>query len=249
DQTNDLGATPHMLASTSSCGTCQPTYIVGLVDIVSAFYTKSLAQPWQAMFKDFNRCLTPRTSGHGQIKINILQIFHAMVNKLNVDCSSLLSWDFIHCVQQKKSVIQYPYFTKLIIADIMSKFKSNPKRLKEDIKDDTLLAYKDYEKEFVRDVEKIVEGEHKESYARDVVESVFHVEEDFDTRIEPMSHKEYPKEIDDKEEEEKKDDKKDDEDDNNDHNDHALIRNKRTGSSETRTEKMQTPIPSPLRSP
>nr|GEU98197.1 increased DNA methylation 1-like [Tanacetum cinerariifolium] len=26
DQTNDLEATPHMLASTSSCGTCQPTY-------------------------------------------------------------------------------------------------------------------------------------------------------------------------------------------------------------------------------
>nr|GEY95337.1 hypothetical protein [Tanacetum cinerariifolium] len=99
------------------------------------------------------------------------------------------------------------------------------------------------------DVEKIVEGEHKESYAREFVESVFHDEEDFDTRIEPMSHKENPKEIDDKEEEEKKDDKKDDDDDNNDHNDHALIRNKRTGSSETRTEKMQTPIPSPLRSP
>ncbi|GKA28948.1 hypothetical protein Tco_0715193 [Tanacetum coccineum] len=51
--------------------------------------------------------------------------------------------DFIHCVQQKKDVIQYPRFTKLVIADIMSKFKSVPKRLEEEyhsIKDDTSLV-------------------------------------------------------------------------------------------------------------
>ncbi|GJR28636.1 hypothetical protein Tco_1104868 [Tanacetum coccineum] len=35
----------------------------GVVDKVSAFYTKFLAQPWQTMFKVFNRCLTTRTSG------------------------------------------------------------------------------------------------------------------------------------------------------------------------------------------
>ncbi|GJX26275.1 hypothetical protein Tco_0232571 [Tanacetum coccineum] len=44
----------------------------GVVDKVSAFYTKNLAQPWQNMFKVFNRCLTTRTSGHDQTKINIL---------------------------------------------------------------------------------------------------------------------------------------------------------------------------------
>ncbi|GKD88198.1 hypothetical protein Tco_1363705 [Tanacetum coccineum] len=44
----------------------------GLVDKVSAFYTKNLAQPWQMMFKIFNHCLTSRTSGHDQTKINIL---------------------------------------------------------------------------------------------------------------------------------------------------------------------------------
>ncbi|GJX61648.1 retrovirus-related pol polyprotein from transposon TNT 1-94 [Tanacetum coccineum] len=43
-----------------------------LVDKVSAFNTKNLAQPWQTMFKVFNRCLTSRTSGHDQTKINIL---------------------------------------------------------------------------------------------------------------------------------------------------------------------------------
>nr|GFB45507.1 hypothetical protein [Tanacetum cinerariifolium] len=33
----------------------------GLLDMVSAFYTKNLTQPWQTMFKVFNRCLTSRT--------------------------------------------------------------------------------------------------------------------------------------------------------------------------------------------
>nr|GFA89068.1 hypothetical protein [Tanacetum cinerariifolium] len=47
-----------------------------------------------------------------------------------------------------------------------------------------------------------------------------------------------------------KDDKKDDDDDNyDDHDDHALIKNRVSGSLEIRTEKMQTPIPSPPRSP
>ncbi|GJS77381.1 retrovirus-related pol polyprotein from transposon TNT 1-94 [Tanacetum coccineum] len=46
-------------------------------------------------------------------------------------------------VGKKKNVIQYPRFTKLIIADIMEKFASIPKRLEEDyhsIKDDTSLV-------------------------------------------------------------------------------------------------------------
>ncbi|GJX42135.1 hypothetical protein Tco_0257125 [Tanacetum coccineum] len=104
----------------------------GLVDKVSAFYTKNLAQPWQTMFKVFNRYPTSRTSTHDQTKINILQIFHVVVNKLHVNHVSLLWWDFIHCVQQKKNVIQYPRFTKLIIADIMEKFELVPKRLEKD---------------------------------------------------------------------------------------------------------------------
>ncbi|GJZ27033.1 hypothetical protein Tco_0571286 [Tanacetum coccineum] len=32
-------------------------------------------------------------------------------------------WDFLYCVQQKKDQIQYPRFTKLIIADLMKKFQ------------------------------------------------------------------------------------------------------------------------------
>nr|GEY24360.1 hypothetical protein [Tanacetum cinerariifolium] len=44
--------------------------------------------------------------------------------------------------KQKKNVIQHPCITKLIIIDLMEKFKSIPKRLEEDyqtIKDDTSL--------------------------------------------------------------------------------------------------------------
>ncbi|GJW00414.1 hypothetical protein Tco_1555665 [Tanacetum coccineum] len=115
----------------------------GDVDKVSAFFTKNLAQPWKTMFKVFNRCLTSRTSGHDKTKINILEIFHVVINRVHVDYAALLWWDFLHCVQQKKDQIQYPHFTKLINADLMKKFSSIPQRLEEDyhfIKDDIPLV-------------------------------------------------------------------------------------------------------------
>ncbi|GKA15112.1 retrovirus-related pol polyprotein from transposon TNT 1-94 [Tanacetum coccineum] len=116
----------------------------------------------ETMFKIFNRCLTTRTSGHDQTKINILQIFHAVITRVHVDYAGLLWWDFLHCVQQKKDSIQYSRFTKLIIADLMKKFPSIAPRLEEDyhsIKDDVPLGsvyttrnvmYKEYEEKFVR---------------------------------------------------------------------------------------------------
>ncbi|GJQ90918.1 retrotransposon protein, putative, ty1-copia subclass [Tanacetum coccineum] len=115
----------------------------GVVDKVSAFYTKNLAQPWQTMFKVFNRCLTTRTFGHDQTKINILQMFHSVINRTNVDYVALLWWDFMNNVNQKKEAIQYPRFIKLIIADLLKKFTDIPQRIKEDyhsIKDDILLV-------------------------------------------------------------------------------------------------------------
>ncbi|GKE47704.1 hypothetical protein Tco_1478962, partial [Tanacetum coccineum] len=66
----------------------------GDVDKLSAFFTKNLAQPWQTMFKVFNHCLTLRTSGHDQTKINILQIFHAVVNRVYVYYASLYGETF-----------------------------------------------------------------------------------------------------------------------------------------------------------
>ncbi|GKC13398.1 hypothetical protein Tco_1010180 [Tanacetum coccineum] len=70
----------------------------GVVDKVGSFYTKFLAQPWQTMFKVFNRCLTTQTSGHDQTNINILQLFHDVVNRTNIDYTALLWWDFINCI-------------------------------------------------------------------------------------------------------------------------------------------------------
>ncbi|GJW98470.1 retrovirus-related pol polyprotein from transposon TNT 1-94 [Tanacetum coccineum] len=115
--------------------------------------------------------------------------------------------------------------------------------------------YKEYEIKFVRiaeeqdnmmivqeklteeDIEKIVDGDDEESYASAFADSVFQDDEDTSTMIEPKSHKENPEVVDDN-------DNNDDDDD--DHNDHAFVRNKVSGCLEDRTEKMQTPIPSPL---
>ncbi|GKB77710.1 hypothetical protein Tco_0944605 [Tanacetum coccineum] len=90
----------------------------GVVDKVSAFYTKFLAQPWQKMFKVFNRCLTTRISGHDQTKISILQLFHVVVNHTNIDYATLLWWDFNNYVFQKKDVIQLEEDYHSIIDDI-----------------------------------------------------------------------------------------------------------------------------------
>ncbi|GKB41092.1 hypothetical protein Tco_0886034, partial [Tanacetum coccineum] len=73
----------------------------------------------------------------------VSKIFHAVVNRIHVDYVALLWWDFLHWVHQKKDQIQYPRFTKLIIADLMKKFPSIPQRLEEDyhsIKDDIPLV-------------------------------------------------------------------------------------------------------------
>ncbi|GKB77461.1 hypothetical protein Tco_0944356 [Tanacetum coccineum] len=95
------------------------------------------------------------------------------------------------------------------------------------------------------DVEKLVEGEEEESDGIDFADTVLLSDEDFGDRLEPGSHKDKPKEIND-DDDEKKDDKKGDDD--NDDNDHAFIRTRESGSSKIKTEKIQTPIPSSPRS-
>ncbi|GKB11001.1 hypothetical protein Tco_0844924 [Tanacetum coccineum] len=115
----------------------------GSLDSVSTLFVKNLAQPWKTMFKVFNRFLTSWLIGHDQTKINIMQIFHDVVNKVHVDYATILWSDILHCIIQKKNGIQYPRFTKLIIADIMEKYESIPKRLEEEyhiIKDDAALV-------------------------------------------------------------------------------------------------------------
>ncbi|GKB53391.1 hypothetical protein Tco_0904144 [Tanacetum coccineum] len=161
-------------------------------------------------------------------------------------------------VFQKKEAIHYPRFIKLIIADLMKKFLDISQRFDEDyhsIKDDTLLVsvyttgnvlvrgmlipdaflteeiratddFKEYETVSPRKSlritirqKQVVEGEKDD--------------DDFEDRLEPESHKENPEYVDDDVDEEKVDEEKDVD----------------TGSLETRTGEMQTPIPTPPRSP
>ncbi|GKE96179.1 hypothetical protein Tco_1581034, partial [Tanacetum coccineum] len=71
------------------------------------------------------------------------KIFHVVVNHVHVDYASLIWWEILNCVLQKKDVIRYHRFTKLIIADLMKKYSSIPQRLEEDyhsIKYDIPLA-------------------------------------------------------------------------------------------------------------
>ncbi|GKA53784.1 hypothetical protein Tco_0747099 [Tanacetum coccineum] len=71
------------------------------------------------------------------------KLFHVVVDRTNVDYAALLWWDFMNNVFQKKNVIQYPRFIKLIIAVLMEKYPSIPRRHDEDyhsIKDDTPLV-------------------------------------------------------------------------------------------------------------
>nr|GEU85969.1 hypothetical protein [Tanacetum cinerariifolium] len=112
------------------------------------------------------------------------------------------------------------------------------------------------------EIEKMVKGEEdEESYASMFVDSMLNDDDDFDTKIEPESHKENPKVIDDDDvnDKEKQDEKKDDdvkktddaamEKDNDDYTDHTFVRTHATGSIKNRNEQMETPIPTPNRSP
>ncbi|GKB60115.1 hypothetical protein Tco_0916301, partial [Tanacetum coccineum] len=70
-------------------------------------------------------------------------MFHASINRTNVDYAALLWWDFMNNVNQKKEAIQYPRFIMLMIVDLIKKFPDIPQRADEDyhsIKDDTPLV-------------------------------------------------------------------------------------------------------------
>ncbi|GKA46820.1 hypothetical protein Tco_0739703, partial [Tanacetum coccineum] len=115
------------------------------------------------------------------------------------------------------------------------------------------------------EIEKMVEAEEdEESYASEFADSIFNDDDDSGTRIEPESHKENLEVVADDDVTKKKDDKKGEDEekddnigkignateekDNADHIDQTLVGTHVTGSTETRNEQMQTPIPTPNRS-
>nr|GFC22447.1 hypothetical protein [Tanacetum cinerariifolium] len=95
----------------------------------------------------------------------------------------------------------------------------------------------------------IIDKRDEESYASEFNDLAFqNDDDDSGNKIEPESHKEHPKVLDDDDEneKEKKDDDNDDDVDD-DHTDHTLDKTQKMGSLETSNEKMQTPISSPHR--
>nr|GEZ73498.1 hypothetical protein [Tanacetum cinerariifolium] len=109
---------------------------------------------------------------------------------------------------KKKNVIQYPHFTKLIIASLIDMYEPILKRLKEDyhiIKDDASLVnvYTTWEVTIQWML-----------IPNDLLTDAIHETQaykDYEVKLEPESHKDNPKKIDDDDADgEKKDDKKDD---------------------------------------
>ncbi|GKA37723.1 hypothetical protein Tco_0724288 [Tanacetum coccineum] len=111
--------------------------------------------------------------------------------------------------------------------------------------------YKEYEMVFSRLVPMIQTtiGLQEKLEEEDIVKMVEGDEDEESAR----SHKKNLENVDDDENENENKKKDDDDDkksdDNDDHTDHTLVGNQATSSMETRKEKMQTPIPSPTRSP
>nr|GEX01276.1 hypothetical protein [Tanacetum cinerariifolium] len=75
DQINDLGATPHMLTSTSSCGTCQPTYTR-----FTPLFDESFHEAWDR-YKDLLRACPH----HGFTELHQLDTFYNALNPANQD--------------------------------------------------------------------------------------------------------------------------------------------------------------------
>ncbi|GJW69884.1 hypothetical protein Tco_0126801 [Tanacetum coccineum] len=197
----------------------------GVVDKVSAFYTKNLAQPWQTIFKVFNRCLTTRTSRHDQTKINILQLFHAVINRTNVDYVALLWWDF------KSNVVVLMNQPQLVVST-QGMHRSTPRAHMTH----TLIASPQGKNR------KQSEGESstpqkslKITIRQQKVVEQEKDDDDSENRLEPESHKDNPETVD------------DDADNYVEKVDEEEIGE--MGSLETRTEETQTTIPTPPRSP
>nr|GEU55339.1 zinc finger, CCHC-type [Tanacetum cinerariifolium] len=151
---------------------------------------------FQTMFKVFNRCLTTRTSGHDQTKINILQLFHVVVNRTNVDYDALLGWDFMNNVFKKKEAIQleevYHY-----IKDDVPLFKENHYQ-KEETKHTSIPPPGDD-----RDRDEMVKATilsltlHKTALDAEAKENI--------AKLEPESYKDHPEHVYDDDEKKKKD--------------------------------------------
>ncbi|GKA33757.1 hypothetical protein Tco_0720186 [Tanacetum coccineum] len=236
----------------------------GDVDIVSAFFTKNLAQSWQTMFKKFDSIPKRLEEDYHSIKDDVSLVSVYTTGNVTVK-GMLISDEFLtddicetreYKDYEKEFVrVDVPMIHPQLVESTQGANRTpsatrtpNPaedvvqkKRKSKQVARESRTPRKSLKEE---DLEKIVEGGDKESYASEFANSIFlNDEEDSGIRIEPESHKENLKIVDD-DDEEKKDNKKDDDNDDgdNDHDDHALVRNKVTGSLEIRNEQIKTKI-------
>nr|GEV00770.1 hypothetical protein [Tanacetum cinerariifolium] len=101
---------------------------------------KDKLSSWTDLLSHVEYLETPDNLFVAPVNIEIIESFMHMVGNKGV-------------VDNKKDVIQYPRFTKLIIVDLMKKYPSIPQRVDDDyhsIKDDIPLDCKEYETVFVR---------------------------------------------------------------------------------------------------
>ncbi|GKB97875.1 hypothetical protein Tco_0984012, partial [Tanacetum coccineum] len=106
--------------------------LIATIDLDSQEIIESVNIEIIDMFRNTLQLLveTPKNPFVAPVNIEIIESFMHMVGYQGV-------------VDKKKNVIQFPRFTKLIIADLMKKFQSIPSRLEEDyhsIKDDIPLV-------------------------------------------------------------------------------------------------------------
>ncbi|GKD56383.1 hypothetical protein Tco_1289770 [Tanacetum coccineum] len=242
-----------------------------LTAIVDVLVWKLLKKPFVALVNIqtieafmnmvFNRCLTTRTSGHNHTKINILQLFHVVINRANVDYAALLWWDFMNNVFQKKEAIwidedyhsindDIPLASVYSIGNvlrrgmlILDEFLTEEIHATDDFTKSTPRAYRTptvstaspqgkKRKQIVRESSSPQKSLKITIRQKQVVNGEKD-DDDSEDRFEPGSHKENPEHVDDDDDEEKVDEKKDTE----------------MGSIETRTGEKQTPIPTTPRSP
>ncbi|GJX48483.1 retrovirus-related pol polyprotein from transposon TNT 1-94 [Tanacetum coccineum] len=247
----------------------------GVVDKVSAFFTKNLAQPWQTMFKKKEAIQYPRF-----IKLifaDLMKKFPNIPKRLEEDYHSIkddvplairetddfkeYEMVFMKESKKRKQTAGESSSRRVIIKKKKQSTPSIPPpgddRERDEMAEATILKQEE--------IDKLVDGdEDEESYASAFADSVINNDDDTGSQLEPGSHKEHPEHVSD-DDEQKNDEEVEKEkevveivketnvDDTSAKKNNEVVTEKEvvdmSGSQEIRKEQKQTPIPSPIRSP
>ncbi|GJX77848.1 hypothetical protein Tco_0324659 [Tanacetum coccineum] len=227
----------------------------GVVDKVSAFYMKFLAQPWQIMFKVFNRMLIldafltdeiRATDDYKEYETVFVRVVVPTIQPQPVVSTqgTYRNTPSAHRSPTLTATSRQQKKRKNVAGETSSSRKSLKVTIKQKKKSTTPIPppSDDRERDEIAKATLLSLTMHKTALATEAQENIAKVqekleEEEIEKMIKPGSHKENPKTVDDDDEEnenenEKKDDKKDDEEkDNNDHIDHTLVETQETGNT------------------